>query len=245
LTSGPEPATAGSAADEPVEVLGPGGEVVEVVPRSRMRSEGLAHRSTFIITVLAAPPSEGAVDLSLSDHLEGWLRELSWPLLGPRARGDVRPAPVPPELRPAVALSPDTPLVVHRRAEWKDVYPGYWDLAFGGVCAVGERWLESAERELAEEAGLPTRATVDRADAHTVPVLPVAAGRYVDDRAETFGAIFVAFSDREPAPVDGEVVALDHVPLGELAVWVEGRPICPDSKAMVVPVVSSLLASPE
>ncbi|MDH4076132.1 MAG: NUDIX domain-containing protein, partial [Acidimicrobiia bacterium] len=48
----------------------------------------------------------------------------------------------------------DGRLVVHQRADWKDVYPGYWDLCFGGVCGVGEEWAESAARELAEEAGI-------------------------------------------------------------------------------------------
>ncbi len=243
--SRPDSAPAGgSAGDELVEVLGPEGEVVEIVPRRRMRSQGLAHRSTFVITVAAASPSEEAADPLLSDRVEQWLGNLSWPLLGPGTAADVLPARAPTALRPSAPLSADTALIVHRRADWKDVYPGYWDLAFGGVCAAGERWLESAERELAEEAGLPTRTTAARTGEHPVVVLPVAAGRYVDDRAETFGAIFVAFADREPQPVDGEVVAIDRIPLGDLDIWVDGRPICPDSKAMVVPAVASLLRSP-
>ncbi len=45
-------------------------------------------------------------------------------------------------------------IVVHRRAEWKDVYPGAWDLCFGGVLAAGEDWADAARRELAEEAGI-------------------------------------------------------------------------------------------
>ena len=45
-------------------------------------------------------------------------------------------------------------VIVHQRAPWKDVYPLYWDLAFGGVCGVGESWERSATRELAEEAGI-------------------------------------------------------------------------------------------
>src|SRR5262245_33522173 len=45
-------------------------------------------------------------------------------------------------------------LVAHRRAGWKDVWPGRWDVCFGGVAAVGETWAEAAARELAEEAGV-------------------------------------------------------------------------------------------
>ncbi|MEL4503375.1 NUDIX domain-containing protein [Luteococcus sp. H138] len=42
----------------------------------------------------------------------------------------------------------------HRRTEQKDVYPGYYDLAAGGVIAAGEEPLDSARRELAEELGI-------------------------------------------------------------------------------------------
>jgi len=45
-------------------------------------------------------------------------------------------------------------LLAHRRADWKDVWPGRWDVAFGGVAGVGEAPLETARRELAEEAGV-------------------------------------------------------------------------------------------
>ena len=31
------------------------------------------------------------------------------------------------------------------------MWPSYWDLAFGGVCGVGETFETSAVRELAEE----------------------------------------------------------------------------------------------
>jgi isopentenyldiphosphate isomerase len=51
-------------------------------------------------------------------------------------------------------------LVAQRRAGWKDVWPGRWDVCFGGVAQVGEDWATAARRELAEEAGVevPTSA---------------------------------------------------------------------------------------
>lgn len=45
-------------------------------------------------------------------------------------------------------------LCVHQRSESKAVYPGFWDLAAGGMVDAGEQYLAAAERELAEELGV-------------------------------------------------------------------------------------------
>jgi len=45
-------------------------------------------------------------------------------------------------------------LFLQKRTLTKDVYPGYWDVAAGGVVQAGESYLESAERELREELGV-------------------------------------------------------------------------------------------
>jgi isopentenyldiphosphate isomerase len=41
-------------------------------------------------------------------------------------------------------------VLIHRRADDKDVWPGRWDLAVGGVVESGETWDTAAVRELAE-----------------------------------------------------------------------------------------------
>ncbi len=45
-------------------------------------------------------------------------------------------------------------LFVQKRTQSKDIYPGYWDVAAGGVVLAGESYEAAAERELAEELGL-------------------------------------------------------------------------------------------
>lgn len=48
-------------------------------------------------------------------------------------------------------------LFVHRRTDTKDVYPGFFDLAAGGVVQAGESYDAAAWRELAEELGITDR----------------------------------------------------------------------------------------
>jgi 8-oxo-dGTP pyrophosphatase MutT (NUDIX family) len=45
-------------------------------------------------------------------------------------------------------------LFIQKRTATKDVYPGYWDVAAGGVVQAGETYEQSAERELVEELGV-------------------------------------------------------------------------------------------
>ena len=45
-------------------------------------------------------------------------------------------------------------LCVHRRTLSKALYPGYWDVAAGGMVGAGEGYAESAARELEEELGI-------------------------------------------------------------------------------------------
>ena len=73
----------------------------------------------------------------------------------------------------------DGAVVAHQRADWKDVWPSRWDVAFGGVVAVGESWDEAARRELAEEAGIDA------------PLEPVGVGRYDDGEVVEIAHLFV------------------------------------------------------
>lgn len=45
-------------------------------------------------------------------------------------------------------------LCVHRRTLSKAIYPGYWDVAAGGMVGAGESYDNSAARELREELGV-------------------------------------------------------------------------------------------
>lgn len=119
-------------------------------------------------------------------------------------------------------------LVVHQRAPWKDVWPGRWDVAFGGVVGVGEGWHEAAARELVEEAGID------------VAVELIGTGRYEDSDVAVLGHIYVARHDGPIEFADGEVVAVDRVPLSEIDGWLAAHETTPDSVALLLSHVQDL-----
>lgn len=51
-------------------------------------------------------------------------------------------------------------LFVQKRTMCKDIYPGYYDVAAGGVVLAGESYDESAGRELREELGIKDTALI-------------------------------------------------------------------------------------
>ena len=122
-------------------------------------------------------------------------------------------------------LTSEGELVVHRRAEWKDVYPGYWDVCFGGVLGAGEAWDDAAHRELREEAGIDA----------TLELLGISSWECAD--AKLNGRVYLAHSDGPfPCP-DGEVVEVATVSLRDLPDWLGTHDVCPDSVDLVIPLL--------
>ena len=119
-------------------------------------------------------------------------------------------------------------LVAHRRAGWKDVWPGRWDLCFGGVAAVGEGWEDAARRELAEEAGVA---------AAPADLALLGSGTYADQAVSAVYRIYALTHDGPFTPADGEVAELVLVPLPDLEAWLAGRDLCDDARALVLPHV--------
>lgn len=116
-------------------------------------------------------------------------------------------------------------LAVHRRAAWKDLWPSWWDLAFGGVLQVGETWDHGAAREMAEETG------------STAPLVHIGEGSYSDDRVREIAHVYLARDDGPFTFPDGEVAELAWVPLAALDAWIGEHEVCPDSVAIVTPLI--------
>ena len=111
----------------------------------------------------------------------------------------------------------DGALFVHRRTDTKDVYPGHWDVAIGGVVAAGESYEQAAVRELAEELGVSGVA------------LEAAGGmRYADAQTRIVGRVFTARHDGPFTLQADEIAEGAFVTVAHAERLLETARCCPD-----------------
>lgn len=125
-----------------------------------------------------------------------------------------------------VVQSSDGRLLVHRRAATKDLFPGWWDVCAGGVVAVGERFDETARRELAEELGI----VADELEL-------LGRGTWDDDASTEITEIYRILHDGPFAFSDGEVVEARFVAATELAVLMRRERFLPSCAGFVLPLI--------
>lgn len=121
-------------------------------------------------------------------------------------------------------LSENGQILVHRRAETKDVWPGCWDVAVGGVLQPGEEWEAAAVRELSEELGITG-----------VKVESLGTGVFVDTDVKLVAACFLCRTEGPFTFADGEITEAHWVAMDELFVWLSAKKFLPDSVALVLP----------
>ncbi len=119
-------------------------------------------------------------------------------------------------------------LLVHRRADHKDVWPGRWDLAAGGVVEHGEDYVDAACRELSEELGV-----------HTNELEWLGVHAYEDESVRAIAAFFLARHEGDVRFDDGEVVEARWVPPRVLRAMLPAEPWCPDSIANGLPLLAA------
>ncbi|MBL4832987.1 MAG: NUDIX domain-containing protein [Pseudomonas sp.] len=74
--------------------------------------------------------------------------------LGVTARGDMHLKGLIPRCTFILVFNSRGELCIHQRTSHKRLYPGFWDVAAGGVVAAGETYGQGAKRELCEELGI-------------------------------------------------------------------------------------------
>lgn len=113
----------------------------------------------------------------------------------------------------------DGRVLVHRRTDSKDVYPGAFDMFAGGVLASGESYDTGAARELAEELGISGRR-----------LTTLFRHRYSGPSGEVWGAVYEVTWDGAVIHQDSEVAWSDWVTLEELDRMLAERDFCLDSR---------------
>src|SRR5215218_710892 len=102
-------------------------------------------------------------------------------------------------------VHPDGRLLVHQRSETKDVWPGWWDLAVGGVVSAGETYDDAARRELGEEIGIDA-----------VPEPLEGGGPYDDADVSLIGRCYRVVHPGPFTFADGEVVRAEWMEVPDL-----------------------------
>ena len=110
-------------------------------------------------------------------------------------------------------------ILVHRRTDTKDVFPGAYDVFSGGVCAAGESYDDCACREVAEEFGVVGAA-----------LRFLFKHRYQGPGGQAWGVVYEARWDDPVRPQESEVAWLAWVAPERLDRMFAELPFCPDSR---------------
>jgi 8-oxo-dGTP pyrophosphatase MutT (NUDIX family) len=108
-------------------------------------------------------------------------------------------------------------LYIQKRTMTKDVFPGYYDTAAGGVILAGESYEQGAERELEEEMGI-----------RGVPLTLLFDFYFEDEHTRLWGRAFSCRYDGEVVLQAEEVESGAFASLADVLRRVETEPFTPD-----------------
>ena len=109
-------------------------------------------------------------------------------------------------------------VLVQLRTTIKDMYPGYYDLAAGGVVAAGESYEENAKREAEEELGIRDTDLEPKLDFY-----------YEDEGNRCFGRVFTCVHEGPFTLQAEEVESVAFHTVEEIAAG-GVKPVTPDSR---------------
>lgn len=121
-----------------------------------------------------------------------------------------------------LVFNPEGALYVQKRTMTKDVFPGYYDPATGGVVLAGENYEESARRELEEEMGI-----------RQVPLTRLSDFYFADDRTQVWGAAFSCVYDGPLSLQAEEVESVSLMTMDEIFQRARTEQFTPDGLYVV------------
>lgn len=115
-------------------------------------------------------------------------------VVGTVTRSEVKAKGLLHRVASTMVFRSDGRLLVHRRTDSKDVFPGSFDCFVGGVVSAGETYEEARDRELAEEMAIEGARPIE-----------LFRHRFESDEDHSIGAIYAVTWDGPVVPQAAEV----------------------------------------
>jgi 8-oxo-dGTP pyrophosphatase MutT (NUDIX family) len=138
-------------------------------------------------------------------------------VVGSAPRREMRAKRLPHRSTYILVFNPRGELYVQKRTMTKDVFPGYYDIAAGGVVLSGETYDVGAARELEEEMGI-----------REVSLTALFEFYFEDDRTCVWGQAFSCVHDGEVVLQPEEVASGAFVGIPDILRRAETEPFTPD-----------------
>ncbi len=138
-------------------------------------------------------------------------------VVGSATRREMRDRGLPHRATYILVFNSKGELFVQKRTMSKDIYPGYYDVATGGVVLVDESYDLSAERELAEELG-----------ARNTSLTPHFDFKHEDDKNIVWGRLYTCTYDGEITLQEEEVESGEFLTVDEVLELSKMKPFTPD-----------------
>jgi 8-oxo-dGTP pyrophosphatase MutT (NUDIX family) len=143
-------------------------------------------------------------------------------VIGSAPRRDMRARNLPHRSTYILVFNSRGQLYVQKRTMTKDIFPGYYDPATGGVVLAGENYEEGAIRELEEEMGI-----------RQVPLTRLFDFYFSDPRSRVWGGAFTCTYDGPLTLQEEEVEHVELMTIDEILQRAESEPFTPDGLYVV------------
>lgn len=147
-------------------------------------------------------------------------------VVGAAPRSKMRKERLPHRAVYVLVFNSANELFVQKRTMSKDIYPGYYDIAAGGVVAANESYEQSAERELAEELGVSS-----------VPLSFLFDCRYEDEDNLVWGRVFACRYDGRVILQEEEVASGRFMPFAAIQALSRRELFTPDGLVILARLV--------
>ena len=138
-------------------------------------------------------------------------------VVGSAPRREMRAKRLPHRSTYILVFNSQGQLYVQKRTLTKDLFPGYYDPAAGGVVLAGESYEESARRELEEEMGI-----------RDVPLSWLFDFFYSDDHTRVWGGVFSCVYDGRIVLQPEEIESGAFLQISDILRRAQTEPFTPD-----------------